>query len=535
MNRFIQSLTPSRCRLILAAVLLMGLASRFAYINTDAPIDLSGDEAHYWDWSRQLDWSYYSKGPAVAYVIRFGCLIFGDSELGVRFPAMLLAIATALCTYWLTRRVFGSDRLALGAVLLCHVVPMFVAGSLLMTIDPIYYFGWALATCLAHVAIFGKSRSAWIGAGIAIGIAFLAKYAAFLWLACLLIYLLVYKPQRRWLRTPWPWLTIGVALLFAIPVIVWNAQHDWVTFGHVSRSTTENQSGFSPLEILSNFGSMVGSQIGLLNPIVAGFMVGGVVLAWRRRDRQFGGKILPVTDRPANAEFPALLFLLAYSLPFLGLVALVTIFKEIQPNWPVSAYFTLIPLATWFVATYWPRTKGWLIGAIVIGLLMIPVAHYSPALYTLIPGNPRKWDPAARLMGWQQIGQEVSLILRQSDLNQPFILCDKYQLTGLMAFYVDGQPTVYCAGSYWPDPKRRDRLSQYDMWTDRSLDQPSLIGRDAIYLGQEAPELKDVFERIERLADIPIVRNGKQIRVQRLWIGHNFKGMQRPDDGLTKR
>lgn len=63
-------LTPIRCRLILAAVLAFEFVSHFLYINVNCPLDLSGDEAHYWDWSRQLDWSYYSKGPAVAYVIR---------------------------------------------------------------------------------------------------------------------------------------------------------------------------------------------------------------------------------------------------------------------------------------------------------------------------------------------------------------------------------------------------------------------------------------------------------------------------------
>ena len=32
-------------------------------------LDLSPDEAHYWEWSRRLDLSYYSKGPLIAYLI----------------------------------------------------------------------------------------------------------------------------------------------------------------------------------------------------------------------------------------------------------------------------------------------------------------------------------------------------------------------------------------------------------------------------------------------------------------------------------
>ena len=53
-------LTPARCRAILAALLLLGFLGHLRYLTNNCPIDLSGDEAHYWDWSRHLDWSYYS-------------------------------------------------------------------------------------------------------------------------------------------------------------------------------------------------------------------------------------------------------------------------------------------------------------------------------------------------------------------------------------------------------------------------------------------------------------------------------------------
>src|SRR5205814_9404343 len=80
-------LTPLRCRLILAYVLGLGAISHIHYLNHNCPVDLSGDEAHYWDWSRQLDLSYYSKGPLVAYIIRASCAIFGNTMPAVRYPA----------------------------------------------------------------------------------------------------------------------------------------------------------------------------------------------------------------------------------------------------------------------------------------------------------------------------------------------------------------------------------------------------------------------------------------------------------------
>ena len=50
---------------------------RAVYLRWLCPYDLVEDEAHYWLWSRFLDWSYYSKGPGVAWVIWLATRILG--------------------------------------------------------------------------------------------------------------------------------------------------------------------------------------------------------------------------------------------------------------------------------------------------------------------------------------------------------------------------------------------------------------------------------------------------------------------------
>src|SRR5262249_33116461 len=88
---------PWACHLTAGFLILGVAAARLAYLAGDCPLDLASDEAHYWDWSRHLDWSYYSKGPLVAWLIRLSCDLFGHwSELhtgnlmfAVRLPAVL--------------------------------------------------------------------------------------------------------------------------------------------------------------------------------------------------------------------------------------------------------------------------------------------------------------------------------------------------------------------------------------------------------------------------------------------------------------
>jgi len=182
-------LTPIRCRVIFIVLISLGFLGHVRYLRNNCPLDLSGDEAQYWDWSRDLDLSYYSKGPLVALIIRASCAVFGDQMWAVRLPALILAAATTVLTYWLTLRLFKSDRLALGVVMLNHIVPMFVIGSLLMTIDPPYFFCWGLACAFLTLAVLEERRWAWIGVGVAVGMGTLAKYGMLLWPVGMIIFL----------------------------------------------------------------------------------------------------------------------------------------------------------------------------------------------------------------------------------------------------------------------------------------------------------------------------------------------------------
>jgi hypothetical protein len=83
-------------RLAAALLIVSAAALRFAFLVHNCPLDLAPDEAHYWDWSRNLDWSYYSKGPLVARSSTPASALLGEwSErlvasqmLAVRLPAV---------------------------------------------------------------------------------------------------------------------------------------------------------------------------------------------------------------------------------------------------------------------------------------------------------------------------------------------------------------------------------------------------------------------------------------------------------------
>src|SRR5262249_45157309 len=156
--------------LFLAAVTVL----RVGYL-VSGRLDLSPDEAHYWEWSRRLDLAYYSKGPLVAYVIRGLTAVLGTSPLAIRLGAVLLSLAGSLAIYRLGRLAFGDPRTGLLAVVGLQLTPLFWAGSLLMTIDPPFLVLWVLALLGLHRALIGGEPRAWVWAGVAVGVGFLAK------------------------------------------------------------------------------------------------------------------------------------------------------------------------------------------------------------------------------------------------------------------------------------------------------------------------------------------------------------------------
>src|SRR5579871_3650657 len=120
-----------------AGLLVLASAGlHLGYLAYHCPLDLAPDEAHYWDWSRHLDWSYYSKGPLIAYLIRAGCVLAGSwshwltgSEmLAVRLPAVVCGSLLLVSLYVLTCQVFQRAALATAVVAVALTLPVLSAG-----------------------------------------------------------------------------------------------------------------------------------------------------------------------------------------------------------------------------------------------------------------------------------------------------------------------------------------------------------------------------------------------------------------------
>ncbi len=106
------TLISSRYARWAAVILVLGTIFRLWY---STHLELVGDEAYYWLWSRHPDYCYLDKGPVIAWFISAGTALFGQTVFGIRFFATLLALGTGIGIFFLARRLF-SDRVAFWSV-----------------------------------------------------------------------------------------------------------------------------------------------------------------------------------------------------------------------------------------------------------------------------------------------------------------------------------------------------------------------------------------------------------------------------------
>src|ERR1700755_3472616 len=101
--------------LAVAALIAALTALRVIYASV---IDLRTDEAYYWTWSKESVLSFLDHPPMIAWFIRFGTAIFGDTNFGVRFAGLLAMLVTQLLLADIVRRVTHDIRAVLLAVLM---------------------------------------------------------------------------------------------------------------------------------------------------------------------------------------------------------------------------------------------------------------------------------------------------------------------------------------------------------------------------------------------------------------------------------
>jgi 4-amino-4-deoxy-L-arabinose transferase-like glycosyltransferase len=242
-----------------------------------ATLDLRVDEAYYWTWSKESVISYLDHPPVIAWCIRAGTRLFGDTSFGVRFAGLAAMLCMQLLLADIVRRVVKDVRYVVFAALLPDASLDYGLGMAKMTPD-IALIPLALAMVWSLVRLWETDDLRWwLLAGLFAGLAMMSKYTAVLLLPAVLAFAFVPKWRRRQLASPWFWASGVIAILVASPMLYWNAIHDWFSF-RFQLDRPDQVAGWSA-RFLADFLGQQFLLVGLLLlPIV---MIGAAMMAVR--------------------------------------------------------------------------------------------------------------------------------------------------------------------------------------------------------------------------------------------------------------
>ena len=458
--------------------------------------NLVQDETYYWQWSRFLAPSYYDQGPGIAYVIRASTALLGNTPLGVRALPTLLSGLTGLLTFETARRWAGST-VALFALVLLSVAPLFAIGGVLATYDGPQVFCWAAALLALTWTVQENKAGGWYLTGALVGLGLLCKLTMLLFAPGVLLFLLFSPPSRKWLLTPHPYLAFGIALVLFAPVVIWNAQHNWAGVLHVTTLGNRSRDA-APGRWLGEF--MGGQALALSPAFWVCELIALVLLAralWQKRSLW-------------GLDSEAARFFLAFAAPTLLVCFTVALRSKQEVNWPAPAHLAgLMVLGAWF-AWAWNgpnRTvaRRWITTGVAFSTLIVFVVFY-PALVPAVGLRltAKQAEKLNETYGWQAVAASVDEA--RQDLareNKPVFLAGlNYRVNSAVAFYLPDHPQTQ--GLFL-----RSRRDQYWIWTKPE----TLVGQNAILsfddTNEDAYELaKLYFDSVTPLPPVYVTRPG---------------------------
>ena len=383
-------------------------------------IDLRTDEAYYWTWSKENVLSFLDHPPMIAWFIRFGTAIFGDTNFGVRFAGILAMLVTQLLLADIVRRVTRDVRAVMLAVLLPEAALYY--GLLMAKVSPdvaMIPFAVAMLWALVRLADSGNARW-WLAAGLFAGLALLSKFTALMLVPAVLAFMLVPDWRRRWLTSASPWFAALIAVAVFLPVLIWNSEHDWASFRFQSvRAIATHELS------LRTVGEFLALQFGLVGFVLLPVVLSGVTLtAWRGYRRRE-----PVAILLSTHVLVPLCYFFWKSLTL-----------RIGDTWPmflwpagfaaIAINTVMLPRENWS-ASMIRSTNAWVNIAVVTGIAYVVLVFLY---YTIIPWNLiGALDPIGGEAGYQQVADRAEAELQKTGAT--WIATTDYRTYAMMRWY----------------------------------------------------------------------------------------------------
>jgi 4-amino-4-deoxy-L-arabinose transferase-like glycosyltransferase len=464
------------------------------------PFDFSGDEAYYWEWGQHPALGYFSKPPGIGWLMSFASAVGLETAPAIRTLAVLFGTGTAWFLFRLGERMYNS-RVGVLAAITFVVTPAAGALSAILTIDAPLVFFWVFSIYAFWRFLESNLRSPGWAFALSVGLAggVLIKQMMLVLYPILVASLALRRDSRHLLKRPFLWISLALSLAALLPPLLWNRAHGWVTIQHTLHHF---EGGFSLKALLGRLAGLAGGQIGIITPLLFGFVV---IVLWR-------------AVRQWNRLGACEQFLFLLSAPGLLCIAALAFRQKINPNWPAVYYLSAVILVAAWVTKQWdesarrfPKTFRWAVGS---ALALTLLCYLTLALVATGRLSGAKFSLTDRISGWSALSKEVQdARVAQGGSSLLMITQGHRFLTSELAFYLPGHPRVF---RFHSEPIIE---SQHDFWPG-----PSVNGQaDALIVVQgTVHSLSPLLEKC--FSNVTFVREIQQSpdKTYALFRGHNL-------------
>ena len=464
------------------AVLL--LAGKVVLLASSGPFM---DEAYYWMWGQHPALSYYDHPPLNAWLQGLMGALFGWNRLGLRL-AVGLALAGDIVVLLLLARKFAPEqaRQHFWATLVLFLsTPIFFAVTTVALPDHLLVFG-VLTALYCFVSFFeqwrNRSGASWrdlyLGA-LFLGLAALAKYnAVFLGLGVALF--IVASPRYRpLLGRPQLYLAALIALVLQTPVLLWNMQEGWASFGFI---------------LGGRHAGLSASSVGVI-----GWLMGVVLFLSPFLLVPIGAFLL----RPGSD--PGRLARMVFGLSTLAIFS-ISFFTSTLFHWNLVAYLVALPFLIFHFRWRWLYWAQLAYGTAFLGFALV---NYAIVPLTDVQGI--RDEASAWVYGWEETAAAVEAA--RVEHGAGFVATPDYTTASLLGFAMGDSDVTSLSPA----------TDQFDFWFDAAAH----AGETAILFDDDWRPLSGAvtarFEEVTLLEEIPVSRLGKPLDRHRIYLAKGFR------------
>ena len=329
-------------------------------------LPITGDEAYFVTWGKNLDYGYYDHTPFVGWLLA-AFLGISDATWWLRLPSVLLPV---FISYGIFRILEHREPQVAGWVALSFLVaPVNIVNVLITTDTPLVFFSfisaWYFCRAICDSHEHNKGYRYFILAGLFLGLAFFSKYFAVFLGVTYALYIMLFHRDRRSLTG------LGLVLLMVLPFVfinlVWNYNNCWsnILFNLYNRTSGE-------IDILANLFKYIGILFYLFAPLLFFYVI--------KNRKQYG---------TLNKDKYSHLYLWMIGLPLFLFLLLLTR-KAIGLHWLLSfypfafiAFSSLLNVKQWRITFYFMLILSSLHFLALATILTLPVNTFTADKTTL--------------------------------------------------------------------------------------------------------------------------------------------------------